>query len=230
MYVLNQKINNLEEKISVLDNFSQSIFNFVTSKEETKKIEEPKKPEEAKKPEETNEVTYSNTQSITQPLSQPVVTLAPVQEESETEDNQYTVSNQIVTSADKMSETNETKEILSDMVSELKNSLIETKEKELQENLDQVNELKEELSKNPLTETENTTETNDKLFDLLTNTDIKPIDNDEVLSESKKKENDLHKMNLSEIKALAKEKNIPVMTKANKSKKKEALIQEILQA
>jgi hypothetical protein len=226
MYVLNQKINNLEEKISVLDNFSQSIFNFVTSKEETKKIEEPKKPEE------TNEVTYSNsnTQPLTQPLSQPVVTLAPVQEESETEDNQYTVSNQNITSAEKMSETYDTKEILSDMVSELKNSLIETKEKELQENLDQVNELKEELSKNPLTETENTTETNDKLFDLLTNTDVKPLDNDEVLSESKKKENDIQKMNLSEIKALAKEKNISVTTKSNKPKKKEVLIQEILQA
>jgi cell division protein FtsL len=33
MYIVNQKINNLEEKFIVLDNFSQTLFNFISNKE-----------------------------------------------------------------------------------------------------------------------------------------------------------------------------------------------------
>ena len=47
MYVVNQKINNLEEKVNVLDNFSQSIFNYITNNDEKEKDKE-------------HVVTYSN--------------------------------------------------------------------------------------------------------------------------------------------------------------------------
>jgi hypothetical protein len=111
MYVLNQKINNLEEKTSVLDNFSQSIFQFITQKEEAKlKQEEEKAQLQAPnviqpQPQIVKEVVYSN--------NQPVTPLTPiVEEETETEDNHYNVNNN--DSGEKMSENFESKEILSE--------------------------------------------------------------------------------------------------------------------
>lgn len=227
MYVLNQKINNLEEKTSVLDNFSQSIFQFITQKEEARLKQEEKTKtqtqpqvlvqphveiETINQPQLVKEVVYSNNQPIT-PLT-PIV-----EEESETEDNHYNVNNN--NSGEKMSETFESKEILSEMVDELKESVIKSTNESLQNDLEQINELKEELTNNNNNE--------EGLFNLLSSVDINSESQDvkEDLS-GKKKEEELNKMSLSEIKALAKIKNI-ALVKSNKPKKKETLIQEIIE-
>jgi len=230
MYVLNQKINNLEEKTSVLDNFSQSIFNFITQREEQKQKEEL---EQAVKQPEVNvkqeEVVYSNQPEISQNK------LSVVQEESESDDNEYNRSNNGL--GEKMSETFESKEILSEMVSELKESLIQSNMENLQKDLKQVQDLKQELKQELTSENNN----EEQLFNLLSSVELESKDEnkesnvkildtieEKVDEESlKKKEEDLNKMNLAEIKALAKVKNISVM-KSNKPKKKEQLIHEIL--
>jgi hypothetical protein len=115
------------------------------------------------------------------------------------------------------------------MVDQLKESVIQINNENLENELDQIQELKQELKQELSTQ--------DNLFNLLSSTDLTSnnqdvkvldihIENKQELS-SKKKEEELLKMSLSEIKALAKIKNISVM-KSNKPKKKELLIQEIL--
>ena len=205
MYVLNQKINNLEEKVSVIDNFSQSIFNFVTSAKE-----------------EVKEVTYSN--NNVKPAQVPVNTTNDVdaESESESEPNKYDVNNVEVDTS--KSETGESKELLSEMVAELKESLIQTNTENLNNDLSLVQELKEELKEE--------SSTNNELYTLLNTTEIKIMDTPVVESvklSGKKKEEELMKMNLNDLKSLAKKKNIPVMV-SNKPKKKEVLIQDLLQA
>jgi hypothetical protein len=216
MYVLNQKINNLEEKTSVLDNFSQSIFQFITQKEEAR-LKEEQEQENIPKNQPVNEVVYSNNQPLT-----PII-----EGETETEDNQYNLNN--TNSGEKISETYESKEILSEMVDQLKESVIQTNNENLENELQQIQELKDEL-KDELS-------TQDNLFNLLSSTDVNSnnqevkvldvhVENKQELS-NKKKEEELNKMSLNEIKALAKIKNISVM-KSNKPKKKELLVQELL--
>jgi hypothetical protein len=210
MYVLNQKINNLEEKVSVIDNFTQSIFNFVTSKIEK---------------EDEKEVTYSNNGVLPKPSKlSPIIEKNSNEEdtESESEPNIYNTDN--ISKDETKSETVESKELLSEMVSELKQSLIKTNTENLNNDLNQVQELKEELREN----------SSNELFNLLNNvstdnivsmdTSIENVQTDKSL---KKKEEDLNKMNLAELKSLAKKKNISMMT-SNKPKKKESLIKDLL--
>lgn len=210
MYVLNQKINNLEEKVSVIDNFTQSIFNFVTSKIEK---------------EDEKEVTYSNNGVLPKPSKlSPIIEKNSNEEdtESESEPNIYNTDN--ISKDETKSETVESKELLSEMVSELKQSLIKTNTENLNNDLNQVQELKEELREN----------SSNELFNLLNNvstdnivsmdTSIENVQTDKSL---KKKEEDLNKMNLAELKSLAKKKNISVMT-SNKPKKKESLVKDLL--
>ena len=216
MYILNQKINNLEEKSSVLENFSQSIFQFITQREEARlKQEQESNPTQEPNPnQESNqvkEVVYSN---------QPSASLAPINEaEAETEDNQYNVTD--TKSGEQISESFESKEILSEMVAELKDSLIKTTNENLENDLQQIQELKQELKQ----ELSNQNDVkNEELFDVLNNADVDNKDDDD---DDKKKEEELNKMSLADIKSLAKIKNIPLV-KSNKPKKKEALIQELL--
>jgi len=218
MYVLNQKINNLEEKTSVLDNFSQSIFQFVTQKEEArlKQEEEDKLKQEQ---DNGNTVVYSNNISASEPhiLSQKIEEV----EETETEDQKYNVNN--TGSGEKISETFESKEILSEMVEELNKSSVQNDKEDTEQLLQQTFDQKQEQ---------------DGLFNLLSSVDVNNQTETKVLDvhvenkvevSDKKKEEELNKMSLNEIKALAKIKNISVM-KSNKPKKKELLIQELLEA
>lgn len=227
MYVLNQKINNLEEKTSVLDNFSQSIFQFITQKEEARLKQEQEQ-------EKVKEVVYSNNVPSNTKVNTP---LTPInEEETETEDHQYNVTNS--SSGEKLSETYESKEILSEMVDQLKESVIQSSNENLENELQQIQELKQEL-KQELLNNQDENESKDGLFNLLSsvevtsnNQEIKVLDvheeNKEELS-GKKKEEELNKMSMGEIKSLAKIKNI-ALVKSNKPKKKETLIQEILEA
>jgi len=216
MYVLNQKINTLEEKVSVVDNFSQSIFNFVTSKADNK--------EEVK--EEVKEVTYSNNTGSSQnnKLSSIVENNTNDDDtESESEPNVYNINN--VAKDDTKSETVESKELLSEMVSELKESLIKTNTENLNNDLNQIQELKQELKQES---------SSNELFTLLNNVSTENIvsmdtsvENVQTDKSSKKKEEDLNKMNLTDLKSLAKKKNIQILIN-NKPKKKETLIQDLL--
>jgi hypothetical protein len=224
MYVLNQKMNNLEEKVSIIDNFSQSIFNFINAKEEEKVV----------KKDEVKEVTYSNNV----PTASKLTVIQEIETESETEtEYQPEVNNEKSDDTKDTKDTNNTdsKEILSEMVAELKDSLIKTSKENLENDLNQVQELKEEL--NQVKETESENKSSSELFNLLNNvttinstTEIKMMDstieNDQKNNSLKKKE-ELNNMNLMELKALAKKKNIPVML-GNKNKKKEVLIQDLL--
>jgi hypothetical protein len=127
MYVLNQKINNLEEKVSVIDNFTQSIFNFISSKEEVKE-----------------EVTYSNNIKPSGNTQLPIIAETDAETESESEPNVYNADAK-ENKLDEKSETGESKELLSEMVAELKESLIKTSTENLNNELSQVQELKQEL-------------------------------------------------------------------------------------
>jgi len=219
MYVLNQKMNNLEEKVSIIDNFSQSIFNFINAKEEEKVV----------KKDEVKEVTYSNNV----PTASKLTVIQEIETESETETEYQPEVNNL--EKDEKSDNTDSKEILSEMVAELKDSLIKTSKENLENDLNQVQELKEEL--NQVKETESENKSSSELFNLLNNvttinstTEIKMMDstieNDQKNNSLKKKE-ELNNMNLMELKALAKKKNIPVML-GNKNKKKEVLIQDLL--
>jgi hypothetical protein len=205
MYVLNQKINNLEEKVSVIDNFTQSIFNFISSKEEVKE-----------------EVTYSNNIKPSGNTQLPIIAETDAETESEPEPNVYNVDAK-ENKLDEKSETGESKELLSEMVAELKESLIKTSTENLNNELSQVQELKQELKDS------------DELFTILNESlpEVKIMDNQPIVENtkvsSKKKEEDLMKLNLTELKSLAKKKNIPVMI-SNKAKTKSILIQDLLKA
>ncbi len=217
-------MNNLEEKVSIIDNFSQSIFNFINAKEEEKVV----------KKDEVKEVTYSNNV----PTASKLTVIQEIETESETEtEYQPEVNNEKSDDTKDTKDTNNTdsKEILSEMVAELKDSLIKTSKENLENDLNQVQELKEEL--NQVKETESENKSSSELFNLLNNvttinstTEIKMMDstieNDQKNNSLKKKE-ELNNMNLMELKALAKKKNIPVML-GNKNKKKEVLIQDLL--
>jgi len=229
MYVLNQKINNLEEKVSVMDNFTQSIFNFITSKDE-QTIKDARNTNEAK------EIIYSNTNvdSVETKKESRLDTVP--EEDTESELNVYNTNTE---AGEKISETFESKEILSEMVAELKESLIKTDIDDLSEGLKQVDELKQELKqklkqelkqeliKNSKSKSD-VNLTNVELSNLLSNVDVKVMDTPVVVN-NKKKQEDLTKMSLNDLKALAKKKNIS-STHNNKPKKKETLIQDILNA
>lgn len=245
IYVMSQQVNNLEEKINVLDTFSQSIYNYVSSKEE-------------KEREKDDVITYSNqdikeqeklvrehiAQSLngllnvnnTENMMNNNVQTNTIQEDSETENesNEYNVNqsvNQPVNQfEDKLTENFESKEIMSEMVSQLKETLIENNNDKLEQepevNIESQTESQPETQPNELynllNKTFNTENSTLKEFEQPTNkVNIKKVDN-------KKKEEDLMKMKLQDLKNLAKKKNIKIMDTSNKPKKKETLVMELL--
>jgi hypothetical protein len=168
-----------------------------------------------------NVITYSNNQS----LSNTEPHLKVVEEtdsESEEESQTYNVIQPINQFEDKLTENFESKEVISEMVSQLKETLIQNNIETLQNELQDVAELKNELTSNK-----------DELFDLLNNTttELKEFDTTEtnkVMTDSKKKEEELMKMKVQDLKDLAKKKNIKILDQSNKPKKKETLVKEIL--
>jgi len=114
------------------------------------------------------------------------------------------------------------------MVSQLKETLIENNNANLQNELIEVEELKQELIVSNESEEQHIENEHDELYNILNNSSIKVLDDKvEVNSSLKKKEEDLLKMKLADLKTLAKKKNIPLM-ESNKPKKKETLVQNLL--
>ena len=253
MYTVSQKINNLEEKVIILDNFSQSIFKYIMSDEHKER---------------DNIITYSN-QENNKPNQEPVhdhehdevIELEHKPEPSinttiykdvNSETHEYNVlldsvklhiEKQNQSSSPKVTEKFESKEIISELVSQLKETLIEDNATNLQNELIEVEELKKELKQELITAVESDDRSilneHEKLYDLLNNSDIRVSDekpevltlntsvNTNISSPLKKKEEELLKMKISDLKTLAKKKNIPLM-ESNKPKKKETLVQNLL--
>jgi len=199
MYVVNQKINNLEEKFVVLDNFSQTLFNYISNKEESPL---------------TNEITYSN--NDTKKVDAPSVNAV----ENEANNNAEESDSDSESESDDIKETEnfESKEILSEMVSQLKESNLvvadDKKEVEkIEETVEETTEVKEETKPTEFL-TENYVVT--QLINEST-----PVVN------TKKKQEDLMKLNMNQLKDLAKSKNIPLFQGRN-IKKKNILVQDIM--
>ena len=239
MYTVSQKINNLEEKVNILDNFSQSIFKYIMSDEHKEKEniitysnQEQNKNEHMHDEEHIHEPTpiintniYRDVNSESHEYN---VLLDSVKLHSK-QNNTLIVEKQSPSSSPKITENFESKEIISEMVSQLKENLIENNANNLENELIEVDELKEELKEELITiENDNILNEHDELYNLLNNSEIKVLDDKvEENSNLKKKEEQLLKMKLSDLKTLAKKKNIPLM-ESNKPKKKETLVQNIL--
>jgi hypothetical protein len=233
IFVVSQKINNLEEKFVVLDNFSQTLFNYVSNKEESPL---------------TNEITYSNNTSNnltnnTPPVEQsqqpmqnmPVMTDMPTMSNMSampmmmSQNNTMVENNEIESESDSESETNETdnfetKEILSDMVSQLKESIINTSKNDLNNDLNDIKELKEELKE----ETDSGNEDNNLVINLSSvSDDVTQLITENSPVNSKKKADDLMKLNMKQLKDLAKANNIPLFN-GRSLKTKAILVQDIM--
>ena len=109
IYVVGQKINNLEEKFIILDNFSQTLFNYISTSNDSN---QQKQAEQAK----ANIITYSNAQNNESNSESDDESDSESSEPEEKAENKNTVES---------TENFETKEILSDMVSQLKESIIQ---------------------------------------------------------------------------------------------------------
>jgi hypothetical protein len=210
IYVVSQKINNLEEKFIILDNFSQTLFNYISTSNDTQKQVEQKQTEQAK----ANVITYSNTNNNQLDSES--------DEESDTESEKVehleNVKNQV-----ESTENFDTKEILSDMVSQLKESIIQNNKDTLSNELKEVDELKESLKEN---DTDSVSKTNLDVFN--SPNDVRPIETDvETTHVTKKKEADLQNMTVPELKELAKKQNVTV-TNGKKQKTKTELIKDLL--
>jgi hypothetical protein len=225
MYVLSQKINNLEEKINVLDTFTQSIFNYISTKEE-EDIENKKLNKEEGTSIKEEDRTSIKEEVRTSQNQEHVETEITYSNDNETEQENYNIGQ---TNDEKLTENFESKEILSEMVSQLKDSLIQNNNESLEKDLEDVSELKDELINEKNSEELKPNE----LLDLLNNTfktendDKKP----EISEDEKKKiklEEDLMNMKMADLKELAKKKNIKVLDQSKKPKKKEVLVMEIL--
>jgi len=213
IYVISSKINNLEEKINVLDTFSQSIFNYVSNKEEQEKQQAE---EIARKQEQENVITYSNNQTVSNKELPKVEENSESESENDNESQIYNVVQPIHQFEDKLTENFESKEVISEMVSQLKETLIQNNMETVDNEIEEMSELKEDTN---------------ELFNLLNNAnviDLQNIETNKVMDESKKKEDELMKLRLQDLKDLAKKKNIKIMDQKNKPKKKEILVKEIL--
>ena len=197
MYVVNQKINNLEEKFIVLDNFSQTLFNFISNKEESHL---------------TNEITYSNNDSKKDD--------APSIEENNVESDMESDGE-----SDDIKETEnfDTKEILSDMVSQLKESNLSVKDEDKHE-VEKIEEVEEVEVEEVVEEVEET-----KPTEFLSENSVvtQLINESNPIVNPKKKQEDLMKLNMTQLKDLAKSKNIPLFQGKN-IKKKNILVQDII--
>ena len=215
IYVVGQKINNLEEKFIILDNFSQTLFNYISTSNDSNQQKQVKQAEQAK----ANIITYSNDQN----------------NESESEDESDTESSEPeekvehlenVKNTVESTENFETKEILSDMVSQLKESIIQNNKETLSNELKEVDELKESLKEN---DTESVSKNNLDVFN--SPGDVRPIETDVettvITQVTKKKEAELQNMTVPELKELAKKQNMTV-TNGKKQKTKTELIKDLL--
>lgn len=223
IYIQSQKINNLEEKFNILDNFTQTMFKYIVNNE-TKEKE--------------NIITYSNNDNKSNEESNEVLNNQNLNEintnqdsEKESEYHEYNALQENVLQHNvtpenviqEISENYENKEIMSEMVSQLKETLLQNNKELIEQEINEIEELKQEL-KQDLKKSESSDTNNDELFNILNNSDV-PIKNE--TNNLKKKEEDLMKMKMGDIKALAKLKNIPLL-QHNKLKKKEVLIQNLL--
>lgn len=200
MYVVNQKINNLEEKFVVLDNFSQTLFNYISNKEESPL---------------TNEITYSNNENK---KVDALSVNADENEENNAEDDNESSSE---SESDDIKETEnfDTKELLSDMVSQLKESNLVVKE--------EVEKIEETVVETVEETVEETTETkpNEFLSENMVITQL--INESNPVVNHKKKQEDLMKLNMNQLKDLAKSKNIS-LSQGKNIKKKNILVQDIM--
>jgi len=209
IYVVSQKINNLEEKFIILDNFSQTLFNYISTSNDTQKQVEQKQSEQAK----ANVITYSNANNNSDSESD---------EESDTESEKVEHLENVTKNHVESTENFETKEILSDMVSQLKESIIQKNHETLSNELKEVDELKESLKEN---DNESVSKNNLDVFN--SPSDVSPIETTLFTQVTKKKEADLQNMTVPELKKLAKKQNVTV-TNGNKQKTKTELIKDLL--
>jgi hypothetical protein len=209
IYVVSQKINNLEEKFIILDNFSQTLFNYISTSNDTQKQVEQKQPEQAK----ANVITYSNANNNSDSESD---------EESDTESEKVEHLENVTKNHVESTENFDTKEILSDMVSQLKESIIQKNQETLSNELKEVDELKESLKEN---DTDSVSKNNLDVFN--SPSDVSPIETILVTHVTKKKEADLQNMTVPELKELAKKQNVTV-TNGKKQKTKTELIKDLL--
>ena len=212
IYFVSQKINNLEEKFIILDNFSQTLFNYISTSNNQQKQDEQKLAEQTK----ANVITYSNAHNNHSDSES--------DEESDTESNEKVEHLENVGKNQVESTENfETKEILSDMVSQLKESIIQNNKDTLSNELKEVDELKESLKEN---DTDSITKNNLDVFN--SPSDVRPIETDvETIHITKKKEEDLQTMTVPELKELAKKQNVTVSI-GKKQKTKTELIKDLL--
>ena len=207
IYVVGQKINNLEEKFIILDNFSQTLFNYISTSNDSN---QQKQAEQAK----ANIITYSNAQNNESNSESDDESDSESSEPEEKAENKNTVES---------TENFETKEILSDMVSQLKESIIQNNKETLSNELKEVDELKESLKEN---DSDSVTKNNLDVFN--SPSDVRPIETDvETTHVTKKKEADLQNMTVPELKELAKKQNVTV-TNGKKQKTKTELIKDLL--
>ena len=241
IYVISQKINSLEEKINVMDTFTQSIFNYISAKEE-ESIKQDQENEEKERERKRKEVQSAELKSNQEQVKEEQVHVEEKQdqvateitysnqlhvESNDTEQENYNIHQPINQFEDKLTENFESKEILSEMVSQLKETLIQENKESLQQDLDYVSELKEELnSKKDEDEDEDESKPVD-LFNLLNST-FNPVEKEKDKDINKKKEEELMSMKIADLKELAKKKNIRVLDQSKKPKKKEALVMELL--
>jgi hypothetical protein len=226
-----------------MDTFTQSIFNYISTKEEEsikndQKLEEEDKRRElelraqqermkpaSKETQERQEMQENHDQEHQEQEHQEqrnpeheITYSNQVQADSnDTEQEKYNINQPINQFEDKLTENFESKEILSEMVSQLKETLIQENKESLQQDLEYVSELKEELHSN---KEESKPE---NLYDLL-NTTFTVSDQ----GKDKKKEEELMNMKMADLKELAKKKNIRVLDQSKKPKKKETLVMELL--
>jgi len=234
IYIQSQKINNLEEKFNILDNFTQTMFKYIVTNESNESKEK------------ENMITYSNNDNkmnVTLNNDTPIE-MNTKDSEKESEFHEYNAQEHAQENLleknenqdnliHEISENYESKEIISEMVSQLKESLIQNNKNIIEQEINDVEELKQELkqqAKQEVTqqsrqdsEQESSEPNKDDLEELLNNTTIQARSKGNL----KKKEEDLMKMKLNDIKALAKNHNISLI-QANKPKKKEVLIQNLL--
>jgi len=210
IYVVSQKINNLEEKFVILDNFSQTLFNYISTTNNNNNQQKPAEPAKA------NIITYSNSENNKNDSESESELDSESDSESDLDNHDVATNANIVESTENF----ETKEILSDMVSQLKESIIQNNNEKLSNDLKEVDELKESLIENNL-------ETTEKKNDLNVFNSPIEVESNEVTVVTKKKEKDLQEMTMEKLKELAKKQNI-TLSQGKRQKNKLELIKDLL--
>ncbi len=116
IYVVSQKINTLEEKFTILDNFSQTLFTYIAARDDKQEDEDKKE----------DMITYSNESNKN--------------EESEDDENKEVYRPTKNKNNERLTDNFESKEIMSEMVSQLKESLLTMANSGRQDNNENNNE------------------------------------------------------------------------------------------